>query len=67
MPVATAAAEPPDEPPDVYSKLNGFLVGPNTLLFVSEPAPNSGVLVLPMTIAPALRNLDTTNSSFSGI
>ena len=31
----------------------GFFVAPNTALKVWDPAPNSGVLVLPMMIAPA--------------
>ena len=37
-----------------------------TLLLVLDPAPNSGVLVLPIIIAPALRRRKTSPSSKSG-
>ena len=53
MPLATATAAPPEEPPQVFDRSYGLRVAPNTLLNVCEPAPNSGVLVLPMRIAPA--------------
>jgi hypothetical protein len=53
MPLATAAAAPPDEPPLVFAGSYGLRVAPKTLLNVCEPAPNSGVLVLPSVIAPA--------------
>lgn len=47
-PTATAAAEPPDEPPAVLLVSHGVYVVPNTSLYVCEPVPNSGVLVLPV-------------------
>ena len=40
-------------PPQVRATSYGLRVAPNSALNVCEPAPNSGVLVLPMTIAPA--------------
>jgi hypothetical protein len=48
MPDATAAAAPPDDPPAVIRRSYGLRVAPNTLLNVWLPAPNSGVLVLPI-------------------
>src|SRR5690625_7098203 len=57
MPSATAAAEPPDEPPGLYSVLKGFLVGPKSLLSVTPRNPSTGLLVAPMTMPPA-RSID---------
>src|SRR5262245_57728399 len=55
IPVASAAAAPPLEPPDVRERSHGLRVGPNTSLKVLGPNANSGVLVLPMTMPPASR------------
>ena len=63
IPVATATAEPPEEPPDVNAASNGLRVGPHSRLVHTAPKPNSGVLVLPMMTAPACRSLATTSSS----
>jgi len=41
-------------------------VTPNTELNVCEPAPNSGVFVLPTTIAPAFFIRVTSEASASG-
>jgi len=41
-------------------------VAPKTRLKVCEPAPNSGVLVLPITIAPARRSRETIKVSSVG-
>ena len=41
-------------------------VGPKTSLKVCEPAPNSGVLVLPITTAPAARRRVTISASRLG-
>src|SRR5437868_6939352 len=53
MPAATAAAEPPLDPPGVLVVSHGLRVGPKTGLSVAPFQPNSGVLVLPSMIAPA--------------
>lgn len=53
MPDATAAAEPPLEPPAVRSSAHGLCVGPNSLGSVVGSKPNSGVFVLPSTMKPA--------------
>ena len=59
IPQATATAAPPLLPPQVRSVAYGFFVAPNTALKVWDPAPNSGVLVLPMMIAPAALSRST--------
>src|ERR1043166_7136303 len=52
IPHARLTAAPPLEPPQVFVRSYGFLVAPKTGLNVWDPAPNSGVLVLPTVIAP---------------
>ena len=66
MPQASATAAPPLLPPQVFEASHGLRVAPNTGLKVCEPAPNSGVLVLPMVMAPAARNRSTMIASVSG-
>ena len=65
-PLARAAAEPPDEPPQVREVCHGLRVSPNTSLKVCEPSPNSGVFVLPIRIAPAPRTRSTIAASSAG-
>src|SRR5262245_15655674 len=64
--VASATADPPDEPPQMRAGSKGLPVGPQTGLLVLAPAPNSGTFVLPTTMAPARRTAATIRSSFSG-
>src|SRR5438874_4868200 len=52
MPQAMATAAPPAEPPQVFERSYGLRVVPKTALKVWLPAPNSGVLVLPIVMAP---------------
>src|SRR5213592_534669 len=66
-PQARTTAAPPEEPPQVFVKSYGLRVAPKTLLKVCDPAPNSGVLVLPMVIAPARRTRSTIRSSSVGM
>src|SRR5262249_38246557 len=66
IPHASATAAPPLLPPQVFVRSNGVRVTPNTALNVCEPAPNSGVLVLPMTIAPADFRRSTNRVSSAG-
>ena len=66
IPAATAAAAPPLDPPGVRDRSHGLRVAPKTALNVCDPAPNSGVLVLPITIAPAARSRSTSSESASG-
>src|SRR5579872_163138 len=66
IPQASDTAAPPLDPPQVLDKSYGFRVAPKTLLNVCDPAPNSGVLVLPIVIAPALRIRSTGIASTVG-
>ena len=60
-PAATAAAEPPDDPPVVRPLSQGLRAGPKRRGSVVGRMPNSGVLVLPSTMSPA-RFRRTTSS-----
>ena len=66
MPEATAAAEPPLEPPAVRSVSQGLRVGPKSRGSVDVPIANSGVFVFPITIAPARLSRSTSGPSKSG-
>ena len=66
IPVASATAAPPLLPPQVFVSSQGLRVGPKTALKVWEPAPNSGVFVLPMVMAPAARSRSTISASSPG-
>ena len=50
---ATAAAEPPEEPPGTRLGSQGLRTGPKWLVSLEEPIANSSMLVLPSTTAPA--------------
>ena len=54
MPAATAAAEPPEEPPGTRVRSHGLLVGWKAEVSVDEPKANSSMLALPMGRQPAL-------------
>src|SRR5678815_4891568 len=64
MRAATAAAEPPDEPPGTRFLSQGFFTGPKCELSFDEPMANSSMLVLPSDTAPALPNCATTCASY---
>ncbi len=53
MPPATAAADPPDEPPGVRSGFHGLRVTPCRYERVQFVDPNSGAVVSPTSTAPA--------------
>ncbi|MNY25791.1 hypothetical protein D3C86_1595970 [compost metagenome] len=63
---ASAAAEPPDDPPALRFGLNGLPVAPHTTLRELAPAPISGTLVLAVTMAPAARSRATSTLSCAG-
>src|SRR3984957_2473696 len=63
MCAATAAAEPPLEPPGVCPRLQGLRVTPKAVPSVNGYRPISGVLVLPTITAPAARRRRTTSQS----
>ena len=53
IPEATAAADPPLEPPGECSRLQGFRVAPHAIGSVVGRLPNSGLLVRPAMFRPA--------------
>src|SRR3954467_9972775 len=63
---ATAAAEPPPEPPGIRSRSHGLWVGPYAECSVDEPIANSSMLVLPRIGRPASRSLRTTVEAYGG-
>src|SRR5687767_6405314 len=63
---ATAAPDPPLEPPGERSSAHGFRVGPYHGLFVVEPAANSCVLHFPISTAPASFNRRIDSASVAG-
>ncbi len=67
MSQASAAADPPDEPPAFRRGSNGLPVAPQTTLRELAPAPISGILVLPVTMAPAARRRATSTLSCAGM
>src|SRR5471032_1463639 len=60
---ATAAAEPPDEPPGIAALSHGFFTGPNAEFSFEEPIANSSQFVLPSVTMPAPLNRSTTVAS----
>src|SRR5437763_10885404 len=56
MRAATAAAEPPEEPPATRDGSHGFRVGPNAECSVEEPIANSSRFVFAAIAAPAARS-----------
>src|SRR4051795_5346547 len=63
---ATAAAEPPPEPPGMRSRSQGLWVGPYAECSVEEPIANSSMLVLPRIGRPAARSRVATVASYGG-
>ena len=68
IPAASAAADPPLDPPGVMARFHGLRVMPVSGQSLTPFQPNSGMVVLPMTIAPASRARATAGeSSESGV
>ena len=63
---ATAAADPPLEPPGVRSGAHGLRVGPNAEFSVDDPIANSSQLVLPTMTAPAAMSRSTAVALYGG-
>src|SRR5882757_4188451 len=61
---ATAAAEPPEDPPGTRVRSQGFLTGPYQLVSLDEPIANSSILVLPSITVPASLSRSTTAASY---
>ena len=66
-PPATAAAEPPDDPPGVRSGFHGLRVVPCSLVEVQLTPPNSDAVVWPASTAPAARSRVTWVESSEAI
>ena len=63
---ATAAAEPPDDPPGTQCKSHGFRTGPKCGFDEVTPYASSCRLVLPTITAPAAASFSVTALSVSG-
>src|SRR6185312_5544056 len=68
---ATAAEEPPEEPPGTSLSLlplrrQGETTGPKALVSLEEPIANSSQLSLPSITAPAFHRLAPTVDSYGG-
>ena len=61
------AEAPPEEPPAFIRVSHGLRVEPKTRLVELPPAPNSGVLVLPMTMPPRDSSRSTIGSLVAGM
>src|SRR3990167_1483999 len=66
MPAATAAAEPPEDPPGTLSKSQGLWVVKKSEFSVEEPCAQASQLFLPMITAPAFLRRDTIVASYGG-
>jgi hypothetical protein len=58
-PAATAAADPPEDPPGTRVRSHGFSTGPKPEFSFEDPIANSSMLVLPSTGAPAASSRST--------
>ena len=56
-PEATAAADPPDDPPGTVSRFHGLRTGPNAEFSFEEPIANSSQFVFPTRTELAAFNL----------
>src|SRR5436309_9926065 len=65
-PAATAAADPPDDPPGTRSRSHGLRTGPNPEFSFDEPIANSSMFVLPSTGAPAPTSFSTAVAVYVG-
>ena len=63
MPAATAAAEPPEDPPGVRLRSHGLRVTPFASVAVHGKIVSSGTFVMPIGIAPAARSRRTASAS----
>src|SRR3982751_1298332 len=63
---ATAAAEPPLEPPGTRDLSCGFLTAPYAEFSFDDPIANSSQFVFPRMIAPAVSSRATAVASYGG-
>src|SRR5690606_34291809 len=62
---ATAAPDPPLEPPGIFVRSHGFLHGPKCGLVVVAPHAYSCILSLPVNVTPDIFSFETTVASKS--
>src|SRR5689334_17403265 len=67
VPAATAAAEPPLEPPGTHDVSRGLRTGPYAEFSFDEPMANSSQFILPRMIAPAASSRATAVQSYGGM
>ena len=65
-PAATAAAEPPEDPPGTVSRFHGFRVGKYAEFSVEEPIANSSQFVLPSSTEPSAESRTQAVQSYGG-
>src|SRR5208283_1257549 len=65
-PAATAAAEPPLEPPGILSRSQGFRVAPQNDVSVDDPIANSSMFAFPRITMPSSLIRRTTVASYGG-
>ncbi len=65
-PAATAAPDPEEEPPGMWSRFQGLRAGGNGRSNEGPPSANSWVASLPSSTPPAAASLAATTESASG-
>src|SRR6185295_9710995 len=63
---ATAAADPPLDPPGTQCTFQGLRLGPTAEFSVEEPIANSSRFVFPSSTYPCARSLAITVASYGG-
>ena len=63
IPVARAAADPPELPPGTQLRSQGFFTVPKKLVSLDDPIANSSILHLPSMTTPSAFIFDTTVAS----
>src|SRR5689334_3252488 len=66
VPCATAAADPPLDPPGTRSGATGFRTGPNAEFSFDDPIANSSQFVLPRITPPAASSFWMAVASYGG-
>ena len=67
MPAATAAADPPEDPPGEWSTFHGLRAGGNGVSKAVPPIANSQVVNFPNKMAPAFFNRVVVVASLAGM
>src|SRR5881409_440117 len=65
-PAATAAAEPPDDPPGTVARSHGLRTGPYAEFSFEDPIANSSQFVFPTRTEPAWRSRAHGVQSYGG-